>query len=367
MKHKFPYKWTLKDARFTKDKGKVFSCFACGGGSTMGYKLAGFDVIGCNEIDPRMNNVYVANHHPKHNYLMDIRDMVKLAKAHELPEELYQLDILDGSPPCSSFSTAGNRDYDWGREKKFREGQAMQVLDTLFFDFIDLANELQPKIVIAENVKGLLIGKAFNYVRRIYEEFDKAGYVVCHTLCDAATMGVPQRRERVFFTAIRKDLLQYIPQRNYLFDVHPEIDLTFNEEQIPFHECYVPGVDDRPASRGKMMEYWQRRQPQDESFCDTIKRECGVEKCFTNKYLKLDQVCNTLTSNSDVLYLYDEYRKPNKSEVCSISSFPQDYNFLNELYYYICGMSVPPVMMAQIASRVYDQWLKSIITNLTNN
>jgi DNA (cytosine-5)-methyltransferase 1 len=43
----------LKDANFTKDKGTVFSCFACGGGSTMGYKLAGFDVLGCNEIDPK--------------------------------------------------------------------------------------------------------------------------------------------------------------------------------------------------------------------------------------------------------------------------------------------------------------------------
>jgi DNA (cytosine-5)-methyltransferase 1 len=39
------YKWTLKDAIFTKDRGNVFSCFSCGGGSTMGYKLAGFDVI----------------------------------------------------------------------------------------------------------------------------------------------------------------------------------------------------------------------------------------------------------------------------------------------------------------------------------
>lgn len=53
--HKFPYNWKLAEANFTKDKGKVFSCFACGGGSTMGYKLAGFDVIGCNEIDPKVN------------------------------------------------------------------------------------------------------------------------------------------------------------------------------------------------------------------------------------------------------------------------------------------------------------------------
>ena len=65
--HKFPYEWTLKDATFTKDKGTVFSCFACGGGSTMGYKLAGFDVIGCNEIDPKMADCYKANHNPKYS------------------------------------------------------------------------------------------------------------------------------------------------------------------------------------------------------------------------------------------------------------------------------------------------------------
>lgn len=107
---KFNYEWRIKDSIFTKDKGTVFSCFACGGGSTMGYKLAGFDVIGCCEIDPRMNDIYVANHNPKINLLMDIRDVVAKAKLHDLPKELYQLDILDGSPPCSSFSMAGERE-----------------------------------------------------------------------------------------------------------------------------------------------------------------------------------------------------------------------------------------------------------------
>jgi len=92
--HKFPYKWTLKDANFTKDKGKVFSCFACGGGSTMGYKLAGFDVLGCNEIDPKMIEAYKANHNPKYAYLEPIQTF-KLRT--DLPDELYNLDILDGS------------------------------------------------------------------------------------------------------------------------------------------------------------------------------------------------------------------------------------------------------------------------------
>ncbi|MFV0365718.1 MAG: DNA cytosine methyltransferase [Mangrovibacterium sp.] len=60
----YSYRWKLADANFSKDKGKVFSCFACTGGSTMGYKLAGFDVIGFNEIDMRMGEVYVRNHKP---------------------------------------------------------------------------------------------------------------------------------------------------------------------------------------------------------------------------------------------------------------------------------------------------------------
>ena len=58
MNHRFPFKWYLKDgypAKGIKKHGlKVFSCFACGGGSTMGYKLAGYDVLGCNEIDKKI-------------------------------------------------------------------------------------------------------------------------------------------------------------------------------------------------------------------------------------------------------------------------------------------------------------------------
>lgn len=203
MEHRFDYRWKLSTTNFTKNKGKVFSCFSCGGGSSMGYKLAGFDVIGCNEIDPRMMGCYVENLHPLHHYLCDIRDFLKLES---LPEELYHLDILDGSPPCSTFSMSGSREKAWGKKKKFREGQASQVLDTLFFDFISLAARLRPKVVVAENVKGLLLGNAIEYVRRIYGGFDAAGYYCRHFLVDAQNMGVPQRRVRVFFICIRKDI-----------------------------------------------------------------------------------------------------------------------------------------------------------------
>ena len=150
-----------------------------------------------------MMKCYETNHHPQYSYLEDIRDLVK---RNNLPEELYHLDILDGSPPCSTFSMSGLREDAWGKEKKFKEGQKTQVLDTLFFDFIALAKRLKPKVVIAENVKGLLLGNAIDYVRRIYKDFEEAGYYCQHFLLDASKMGVPQKRERVFFICIRHDL-----------------------------------------------------------------------------------------------------------------------------------------------------------------
>src|SRR5688572_31817115 len=75
---KFTYKWNLSDLKdVTKNGLKVFSCFACGGGSTMGYKMSGFEVIGCNEIDPEMMQIYRANHNPKYSYLEPIQEFKK--------------------------------------------------------------------------------------------------------------------------------------------------------------------------------------------------------------------------------------------------------------------------------------------------
>lgn len=351
----FNYNWTLKDANFTKDKGKVFSCFACGGGSTMGYKLAGFDVIGCNEIDPKMNKVYTENHKPKFNYLEPIQEF-KLRK--DLPSELYNLDILDGSPPCSSFSTAGNREKDWGKEKKFKEGQARQVLDTLFFDFIDLAEELQPKIIVAENVKGMLLGKAQKYVNKILMRFDEIGYYVDFKLLDASRMGVPQRRERVFFYAIRKDL--YKGQFEDLFTTRPVLDLEFNQKPIKFIEVREPGNFENKLS-DFYKELWEQRILSDSDFSGINGRVRNKPNTgFGTTFAKENKVCGTLTAKKDCYADFHDGRYLSTTEKIKISSFPSDYNFLEMEPGYIMGMSVPPVMVAQIASRIYSQWLKVI-------
>jgi len=360
--HKFSYRWNLKETTFTKDKGKVFSCFACGGGSTMGYKLAGFDVLGCNEIDPKMAEAYKTNHNPKYCFVEPIQTF-KLRD--DLPEELYNLDILDGSPPCSSFSIAGAREEDWGKEKKFREGQAEQVLDTLFFDFIDLAAKLKPKIVVAENVKGLLLGEAKSYVLKILESFDKAGYMVNYWLLDSSDMGVPQKRERVFFLAIRKDIAEPFLESVDMFTIAPKINLQFNEKKIVWGD--VIDENDNIETLSKLDgELWEKRQVGDVDLSNISLRERNILSRFNAKFLYKEKVANTITGGEQCV-LFDKKRNRNKQELCDCGTYPHDYNFLTNKPEYLIGMSVPPVMTAQIATRIYEQWLSKINTPMRSS
>lgn len=339
-KHKFAYKWNLSDGYpapgIEKHGLKVFGTFICGGGSTMGYKLAGFDHLGGVEIDPQVADVYKDNHNPKYLFTEDIRAFADRAV---FPDELYNLDILDGSPPCSSFSMAGNREKDWGKEKVFREGQAKQRLDDLFFDYIRLAKKLQPKVVIAENVKGMLQGNAKAYVKRIKDEFEKAGYQVQLFLLNAASMGVPQKRERVFFICQRNDL-KFKP-----------LKLAFNEKPILFKEIKETGLPQ--GINGQRSKMWDLCM-QGKSFA-TVSNGSN----FSSMRLSDNEVCNTITANQCEGFFHStEKRKLSDNEVCKIGSYPLDYNFKKIRPMYLIGMSVPPVMTAQVAHQIYLQWLK---------
>lgn len=346
-KHKFPYKWYLKDGYPAKgikpNNLNVFGTFICGGGSTMGYKLAGYNHLGGVEIDPKVAEVYRVNHKPKYLFTEDIREFVK---RNDLPDELYKLDLLDGSPPCSSFSMAGNREKDWGKEKVFREGQALQTLDDLFFDYIALAKKLQPKVVLAENVKGLIQGNAKSYVKKIKAGFEDAGYKVQLFLLNAASMGVPQKRERVFFICQRKDL-------NF-----QELKLNFQEPEIVFGQ--IQGGLGKPNSDHDN-SIWQFRTKKDKDFGETLMRLGKKQSNWNSKYIHNEEVCNTITSTSGSKMIeFDHPNHVSSEKIIQIGSFPIDYNFQNIEPKYLIGMSVPPVMTAQIAHQIYLQWFKNM-------
>ena len=349
LKTKQSKDWYWHFADYPKEKNglKVFSCFACGGGSTMGYKLAGYDVIGDLEIDKRMNLIYVANHNPKFNYITDIRDFNKIPDE-ELPKELFDLDILDGSPPCTTFSMAGLREKTWGKKKKFREGQKAQTLDDLSFVFIETVAKLKPRFVIMENVEGLTKGNAWKYVQNIYKHFDSVGYKVKHWLMKGEQMGVPQKRHRVFFIATRLDV-----------DLD-KLDMAFCYEPIEFEKVKsengsMEGITEHLLD---LISYAKKGDRNLENAC---MRQRGKNSFFNYCFVYDEQVAPTLTAHCNNIR-WDSKTRLSKQDVVAISTFPQDFNFLSDNLdniTYVCGMSVPPIMIKRIATNLAPIILKA--------
>lgn len=339
------WRWTFADYPKEKNGIKVFSCFACGGGSTMGYKLAGCEVLGCVEIDPKMNTVYVKNHHPKYNFCMDLRDFNALPDD-QIPKELFGIDILDGSPPCTTFSMAGDREESWGKMKKFREGQKEQTLDDLSFVFIDTARKLKPKVIIMENVEGLILGEAWQYVQKIYAELNDAGYFVHHWLLKGEYMGVPQTRHRVFFVAVHKDL-----------KIDPSwLDMSFNYAPIPFG-IVKEGIGQEVNKDTEMWKWLSQIKPTDKRLADAVVRAGIPEKLFNNKVLQDGYVAQTIGSAAD-FFRGEEKTFVSYEDIRNIQTFPADYDFDNysmRNVKYLCGMSVPPVMMKRVVTRLIEQ------------
>jgi DNA (cytosine-5)-methyltransferase 1 len=329
--------WRLADLKQVPSNGlTAFSCFHCGGGSTMGYKLAGFDVLGGVEIDPEMMSIYRKNHKPKHSYLMGVQQFNQLPMD-ELPDELKRLDLLDGSPPCSSFSMAGSREKKWGDAHHFREGQVKQILDDLFFHFIEVGKRLQPKVIVAENVKGLILGNAKGYVKEIFAAFREAGYDAQLFLFNAARMGVPQARERTFFIARRRDL------------GWGKLTMRFDEQPVTVSKALKGAAGNGEILQGKGLDLYKATRP------GSSLSEAAGGSWFTWTRLSWSRPANTVHSGPAQLHP-SEPRHLSATELVRLQSFPDDYSFLNANPRYMCGMSVPPFMTQRVALEIGRQW-----------
>ena len=314
----------------------------------MGYKRAGCEVIGANDIDPEMAYHYKLNHNPKYYFLCPIRDLL----TKELPDELYHLDILDGSPPCSTFSMAGSREKAWGKNKKFREGQATQVLSDLFFDYLDLVEHLKPKVAIAENVKGMILGNAKGYTKMVMQRFREIGYRPQLFLVNAADCGVPQKRERVFFCALRDNIdkpkLVLNPKHKWVSagEATSDIQVLTDAEKR----------DTKPHARIK--KYFNR-VGKGQSFRHEMKKDTGKDGFNNNYRLDDGQPSWSLPATMHNLCHWDTPRTLTYREVMRLGSFPDDYQAkTDKIGKYMIGMSVPPKMTEAVARAVVEQWLK---------
>ena len=341
--------WNLSDLdRVQKNGVKVMSTFACGGGSSMGYKMAGCEIVAANDIDPEMAWHYKRNLHPPRYYLCPIRDLLTA----DLPPELFALDILDGSPPCSTFSMAGSREKAWGKDKHFREGQAKQVLSDLFFDYLDLVERLKPKVAIAENVKGMIIGKAKGYTKLVMQRFREIGYRPQLFLVNAADCGVPQKRERVFFCAIREDLpggkLELNPSHRWISAGEATRDLQVLTEGE---------VRDTKLTAPFALKWWPLTRP-GERFEQARIRSGLSASMFGHAKLNPAVPSKSLLADCSKFTHWKESRILTYREWKRLGSFPDDYHAkTDKIGKYIIGMSVPPRMTEAVARAVIRQWL----------
>ena len=196
---------SMAEIAATPDNGyRLVSTFSGAGGSCLGFRMAGFRTLWASEFIEAARETYAANFPGISIDARDIRKVTARALMRGAGVRKGELDVLEGSPPCASFSTAGRRSAHWGEVKKYSDTR--QRTDDLFFEFARLLEGVQPKVFVAENVAGLVRGVAKGYFIEIFERLESAGYVVQAKLLDAQWLGVPQHRERIFFVGVRRDL-----------------------------------------------------------------------------------------------------------------------------------------------------------------
>lgn len=390
----------------------VVSTFAGAGGSSTGYRMAGFRVLLASEFVPIAQDSYRANMGP--HTVLDGRD-VKLLTGADVRRatglKAGDLDVLDGSPPCQAFSTAGRREKGWGTDKKYEHG-AEQRNEDLFDEYVRLVRDLRPRVFVAENVSGLVKGVAKGYFLKILAALKGCGYRVEARLLDAQWLGVPQQRQRIIFVGVREDLglapafPSPLPYRYSVrdalpwisgvrwnsggqhgtreFDVGREpiqtIQATRGGSQQGYRVTHDTGgkfksggdVTDRPSPT-ITVGHANYGHFQVEPETDISRYAIGAEYDRLNpgqqsdKYFSLiradaDSPCPTIMSSSanypsgaSVVHP-TEKRKFTIAEVRRLCGFPDDF-VLKGTYgqqWERLGNSVPPVMMMHVASAIRD-------------
>lgn len=332
---------------------KVISTFSGCGGSSLGYRMAGCEVIAASEFVPAAIEVYRLNAKPStHIFTDDIRVLTSERIMEILGLERGQLDILDGSPPCSAFSTAGKRSEGWGKSHAYSDRH--QRVDDLFYEYARILEGLQPRAFIAENVSGLVKGVAKGYFKNIFARLVNCGYEVKASVLDASWLGVPQARQRTIFIGFRNDLgmvPQFPKPLGYQYSLGEALE-TLAVEPLG-HDAETGEVID--FTRNAIYKEWVKLTPGQSS-----------QKYFQLVRSNPNKATNTILAStgnvggaSPTHWL--EPRKFTLAELRRICSFPDDFILTGNYQQRVerLGRSVPPVMMKHIATQVGNQLLAS--------
>ena len=352
------------------------STFSGCGGSSLGYKMAGFKVAWASEFIPSAQETYRANHP---DTILDTRDIRTVQPEEVLAALKMQpgdLDLLDGSPPCASFSTAGKREAGWGKVKKYSDGA--QRTDDLFHEFIRLVRGIRPKVFVAENVSGLVKGTAKGYFLEILAAMKASGYRVTCRVLDAQWLGVPQQRQRTIFIGVREDLNLdpvHPSPLPYRYSVRDALPWITEAVQDPRGQFAIQKAGDKPCfsikagssahckvesetdiSRYAIGAEWDKLKQGEQS-----EKYFSLQRCSETEPSPCVQASHGNLSTAGITHP-TEKRKFTIAELRRICAFPDDF-ILTGSYaqqWERLGRAVPPVMMAAIAETVRDEILAKI-------
>lgn len=330
---------SLAAVRATRSHGRtVISLFAGAGGSSTGYRLAGFRVLLVNEFIPEAAAVYAANYPETPIDPRDIRTVTGAELLAATGLARGELDLLDGSPPCSAFSSAGKRAKLWGSSHAY--STTRQRVDDLFVEYLRLVDELRPRVAVAENVAGLVAGAGKGVFKQIFARLRALDYVVGAQKLDAQWLGVPQRRQRLLFVAVRRDLGRAptfprpLPYRYSVADAFAT---------LPFDAPIEPETNLDQMAIGRAARY--------------LSAGGQSKRYFSLILADPNYPAPTITATQHpgtAAPIHWERRRFSLAELRRLCGFPDDYRFPGKytLGAERLGRAVPPPMMAALATRI---------------
>lgn len=321
---------------------EIVSLFAGAGGLDLGFKKSGFNVIWANEYD---STIWETFGHNFQEVKLDKRSIVDV-NASEIPD----VDGIIGGPPCQSWSEAGA-----GRGICDKRGR-------LFYDYIRILKEKQPKFFLAENVSGILYPKHKGAFINIIKEFENAGYEVSYKLLNANDYGVPQDRLRVIIIGFNKGLgikfefpkpLNYKPiLKDAIYDLRlakpaKEWNKTNGEAlKIPNHEYMNGGFSTIYMSRNRV-RCWN-----EPSFTIQAGGRHAPLHPQAPKMKFVEQNKRIFVPGKEHLY-----RRLSVRECARIQTFPDDFIFkYNNVAdgYKMVGNAVPVILAYNLAKKIKE-------------
>lgn len=307
----------------------VISTFAGCGGSSLGYSMAGYKELLAVEWDNNAVETFRLNFPDIPIYHGDISKLSVDECISVTGIKPGELDILDGSPPCQGFSTAGKRNIDDSRNQLYRE-------------YIRLLKGLRPKIFVMENVAGLVRGKMKIIFAEILCELKSSGYKVSTKLLDSAYFGIPQSRKRIIFIGIDEKFNRKIshPSAEYL-----PVTVGSAFVRVPEYQIIWP---DYNTAVGKCCKGMKPGQSADEYW----KPNWG----FQLLRLQYNKPSPTISKDGGATgFIHPaEARKVSGGELKRLGSFPDSFRFVGNRKNVQdrIGNSVPPLFMEAIARHI---------------